>query len=355
MTDVHRALSFRSRTSRAGLFAVSPLLLAGLAATQTTFQDGTFDRSDWTGATPCSASQGTALVDQRDGFPAGNDYLWVSHLHNPATSSGPTQLATVVTWPSFRYAPAIQGGLEAVDVRFDARLVSPNPGPGPDNLVVAPVVEQGGVLYLGSALRSTQIPAWSVYLFSDLRAGSFSRYTPCNGPGSGRPDFSCSGAPLVFGLLFASTHTGSEITGGEAGVDQLTVNFRTGVGSFRNYGSGCGPGGSPLSFAAPLGAPTCGQTTQLELDVVPASTTSQSAVMMLGLPRNPPFDLSILGLRNCSWYVDGLDVVYAVGAGRNLLTLSVPTGINGLVVDAQVLTVGSYGYATSPAARMTIY
>ncbi len=332
------------------------VFLAGAPAAQTSFSDSDFNDPDWN-QTHCQAGPGgSAVSGQRTDPAVGTQYMWVSHIHNSATTANKSQLATTLRRSSFRYDPRASGGIDGVDFSFSTKRFSPNPGPGSCNLGIAPALFQNNEVFVARSFFCTPEPAWTARAVGGVSEVEFVRYSPCAGSAGGAPDFSCGAPPIEFGFIVASTHTAPILAGGDAGIDDLTITVHTGVSSFTMYGTGCGPAG-PLSLGVLGSAPACGSSSTFVVGNIPAGMNAM--ILTIGTQLLPPFSLAPLGLPACTLYVNGPTLAFAATPGTTATTLAVPSGANGVELHMQALTIDTAAptlqLAMSPAARMIIF
>ena len=201
---------------------IALLLLAGRSAlADHTIFDGTFAPSDWT-LTDASPSGSSVAAGQS--LTGGDPGAYRSMVFNYQDPSIGTPYASYSLDVGATYSPATQGAITSLT--FDASVSQLGA------FYVAPVLEQGGVIYagFGGSSNSNQL-GWVDYASTiGPGDGPYTQGDFASVAGDGtHPDFSAAGAPIAFGYEATLFFEGPPPSQGSLpfGLDNFTVALQT--------------------------------------------------------------------------------------------------------------------------------
>lgn len=210
-----------NRTRLVSLVVAASVALTApvVGASTIQFLDGTFAEADWSAAkildnTPAAGASFTASQSGSGGNPGefrqvthvyGLGSIIVGHLNDAAT-----------------FDPTVSGGILSLAYSYDLeRLQLDSSGA----VAYTPVIFQNNAWYGLPAYNSTTATSWTSFGQAGLTAASFILRV---GSGPSAPDFSGTGAPMVFGYLTANTNTNAAVTATRsAGIDNWRVELTT--------------------------------------------------------------------------------------------------------------------------------
>ncbi|MBN8281453.1 MAG: hypothetical protein J0M16_12660 [Gammaproteobacteria bacterium] len=209
----------RSRLAVVLLAASGALALSGPARAATIeFFDGTFADADWTVAkisdnTPGAGASFTATQVATGGNPG--EYREVIHVY------GLGSIIVGYLRNAATFDPSVSGSIVSLAYSYDTQRLQLNTGA----VAYTPVIFQNNTWYGLPAYDTTTNQAWTSFGLSGLTAASFIARV---GSGPAAPDFSATGAPMVFGYLSANTNTNAAVTATRsAGIDNWRVEVTT--------------------------------------------------------------------------------------------------------------------------------
>lgn len=178
-----------------GILAFLTILSAQNVAGTVIFQDAIFNNSDWSSVlipNSVTGSSFTAAQNTSNGFPAPSRLtthiypkgtIYVAHRYRLSTP----------------YNPAIQGAIANLSYSYHLNHLTPL------KVAYSLMVFQNGTYYHRLPGDLITGPVWTPFGAPNLTAASFTKLW---GPSSNvNPDFSCTGAPIVFGYITRNTNT----------------------------------------------------------------------------------------------------------------------------------------------------
>jgi len=190
-------------------------LVVGASRADVTLSDGNYAFVDW--ATSIVTASGGAAQNTTLSTIGGNPGAYrKTVLTLPAGAS----IATAHLYQGGSYNPAVDGAIYALD--YDEDQIQETP-PFPGAFIEAtPLLEQGGVLYVGPDITFTNT-AWSSLVRNNLVALDFTS------AGNTHPDFSAAGGVIHFGYARSNTNPTGLAANFRSGIDNWSVHVRSGV------------------------------------------------------------------------------------------------------------------------------
>lgn len=182
------------RRSAAALLLASALALPALASAQTvSYTAGTFPTTDWTETIRSIVGPISHGRTNQPGLGNPGDYSRLDYVIGPMTGASTFNVAW--TNPNFVFNPATHGVFTSVSFTMDVIGLATAGFSTPFYGNVGAVMLQNGVFFQASSAQNVPGTSWSTlswnWLATDTWAASVAGATP---------DFSASGAPIVFGF-----------------------------------------------------------------------------------------------------------------------------------------------------------
>ena len=214
----------------------------GLAVTHV---DTDFKNVDWefTVFTEGPGGAGTALRVTAGGNPS--DFRQTTHVHSPATIANKSHIRSFHIQKNADYLPSVRGPILRADFAVDANLLAAFSGS--DGFASGLALKQGGNLYATSGGFSTPDRNWTGKVQLGSTASEFGLVGATGLPDfSQNPDFTTSGALILFGYFQATTHTNSLTDTRRVGFDNWSVTLTSNTGNPGFAGVFAAPDGDAL-------------------------------------------------------------------------------------------------------------
>lgn len=180
-----------------------------------TLSDGNYAVVDWT-MSIVAASGGAAQTTTLSTIGGNPGAYRKTVLVLPAGAS----MTTAHLYQGGSYNPAVDGAIYQLD--YDEDQIQETP-PFPGSFIEAtPLLEQGGVLYVGPDITFTNT-AWGALVRDNLVALDFTS------AGNAHPDFSAAGGVVHFGYVRSNTNFTGLAANFRSGIDNWSVHVRSGV------------------------------------------------------------------------------------------------------------------------------
>ena len=188
----------------------------------TVLSDGTFDPLDWNSALAVMTGNGGAVVAVQEpalGNPGAN-YL-VTHTVNGRVEVGqPSTMSASHLRMNFIYDPTISGAINSLDISLDDNHI------GIGGQFYSFIVQQDGMLF--STMDALTSIGWTTTSMVGLSAGDFAKVLPDGSrDAASNPDFSQSGAAIIFGFLTSNSNLSLAGIVRQAAYDNFEVSLMT--------------------------------------------------------------------------------------------------------------------------------
>ena len=185
--------------------------LAHAHAQGTTFYDGTFSDSDWTGTKIYDTTAGqSATFSASQTASGGNPGAFRETIQDYGT--GGIRVGDLDS--NFIFNPATQGAIASIDFSYDSDAFATGISGA---IGYGLVVFQNGSFYASDAEDVVTANQWNTFSHTGLSATDFTLVG-----GSSNPDFTDTGSPIEFGY-YTSNGTGFGTGHTDSGIDNFSV------------------------------------------------------------------------------------------------------------------------------------
>lgn len=205
-----------------------PNYLLPISGHAAVFFDDTFANSDWTSQRVTLG--GVFTSDPTATFSAGqvgSGGNTGAYRETTQTYTGPNLSVLIAHLNTAAvYNPGVSGAFAGANFSFDVNFFNyPGTCCSPSYAVgYAPVVEQGGTIYIGDTAVAV-LAQWTSFAVSNQTESSFALPTEWQGPTqTAHPDFSAAGAPITFGYATYNGTGAPFTTSTTSGLDNFSVS-----------------------------------------------------------------------------------------------------------------------------------